>query len=59
MLRLKGWLFVAEKIHKKEGIMRGEEGRSSGYKLNITNMSGISSVILSVKSVTSLYNLPI
>jgi hypothetical protein len=44
---------------------RGEEGRSSGYKLNTTNgfidkiiLSSMPLVILSIKNVTSLYNLP-
>jgi hypothetical protein len=43
---------------------RGEEGRSSGYKLNTTNgfidkiiLSSMPLVILSIKNVTSLYNL--
>jgi hypothetical protein len=71
MVRLKGWLFVLEKkcIRKKEKWGRGrggeEEGRSPGHKLNITDeftdiviLLGILSVILSVKNITSPYDLP-
>jgi hypothetical protein len=64
-LRLREWLF-AEKIYKEEGEM-GEGGEKSwfpGHKLNIIDeftdkiiLSGIPSVILSVKIFTSPYDL--
>ena len=68
MLRLRGLLFLVKTIHKKEEKNERDEekGRSSGHKLNITNIftdkiipSNISSVILLIKNITSPYNLSI